>query len=89
MYFLGHGSIVWTHLAESSAQAHKPEIKRLAHLNMGFPGSVSGKNLLASAGDIRDPGLIPGLGRSLGGGHGNPLQYSGLENPMDRGAWHH
>ena len=44
------------------------------------------KNLPASAGDIRDTGLIPGLGRSPGGGHGNPLQYSCLENPMDRGA---
>ena len=46
------------------------------------------KNLPANAGDIRDPGFIPGLGRSPGGGHGNPLQYSCLENlPMDRGAW--
>ena len=45
------------------------------------------KNLPANAGDVRDVGLIPGLGRSLGGGHGNPLQYSCLENPMDRRAW--
>ena len=45
------------------------------------------KNLLANAGDLRDAGLIPGLGRSSGGGHGNPPQYSCLENPMDRGAW--
>ena len=45
------------------------------------------KNPPTSAGDIRDVGLIPGSGRSLGGGHGNPLQYSCLENPMDRGAW--
>ena len=45
------------------------------------------KNPPASAGDVRDAGSIPGLGRSPGGGHGNPLQYSGLENPMDRGAW--
>ena len=44
------------------------------------------KNLPASAEDIRDMGSIPGLGRSPGRGHGNPLQYSGLENPMDRGA---
>ena len=44
------------------------------------------KNPLANAGDIRDTGLIPGLGRSPGGGHGNPLQYSCLENPMDRGV---
>ena len=40
------------------------------------------KNPPANAGDIRDSGLIPGLGKSPGGGHGNPLQYSGLENPM-------
>ena len=41
----------------------------------------------ANTGDIRDMGLIPGLGRSPGGGHNNPPQYSCLENPMDRGAW--
>ena len=45
------------------------------------------KNLPASAGDIRDSGSVPGLGRSPGGGNGNPLQCSCLENPMDRGAW--
>jgi len=45
------------------------------------------KNLPANAGDIRDPGSIPGLARSPGGGHDNPLQHSCLENPMDRGAW--
>ena len=45
------------------------------------------KNSLASARDIEDMGLIPELGRSPGGGHGNPLQCSCLENPMDRGAW--
>ena len=45
------------------------------------------KNPPANAGDIRDEGLIPGSGRSPGGGNGNPLQYSCLENSMDRGAW--
>ena len=45
------------------------------------------KNPPADAGDVRDSGSVPGLGRSPGGGHGNPLQYSCLENPMDRGAW--
>ena len=45
------------------------------------------KNPPANAGHIRDVGLIPELGRSSGGGHGNPLQYSCLENSMDRGAW--
>ena len=45
------------------------------------------KNPFANAGDVIDGGLIPGLGRYPGGGYGNPLQYSCLENPMDRGAW--
>ena len=45
------------------------------------------KNLPASAGGVRDKSSIPGLGRSPGGGHGNPLQYSCLGNPIDRGAW--
>ena len=45
------------------------------------------KNLSANAGDIRDMGSIPESGRAPGGGHGNPLQYSCLENPVDREAW--
>ena len=45
------------------------------------------KNPPASGGDVRDVGSIPGSGRSPGGGHGNQLQYSCLENPMNRGAW--
>ena len=45
------------------------------------------KNPPANAGDIRDVGLTPGAGRSPGRGHGNPLQYSCLENPTDREAW--
>ena len=45
------------------------------------------KNLPANVGDVRDAGLILGLGRTPGGGHGNPLQYSCQENPMDRRAW--
>ena len=45
------------------------------------------KNPPANIGDIRDASSILGLGRSPGGGHGNPLQYSCLENPMERGAW--
>ena len=50
----------------------------------GLPWWLSGKELVCSAGDA---GSIPGLGRSPGGGNGNPLQYSCLENPMDSGAW--
>ena len=53
----------------------------------GFPGGASGKDPAANARDMRDVSSIPGLGRSPGGQHGNPLQYSGLENPVDRGAW--
>ena len=52
-----------------------------------FQVSLVVKNLPANAGELRDAGSIPGLGRSPRGGNGNPLQYSGLENPTDRGAW--
>ena len=52
-------------------------------LSQDFPGGSDGQ---ASAYNVGDPGLIPGLGRS-GEGNGNPLQYSCLENPMDGGAW--
>ena len=45
------------------------------------------KNLFASARDIKDTGLIPDSGKSPGGGRGSPLQYSCLENPMDKGTW--
>ena len=45
------------------------------------------KNLPASTGNVRETGLVPGLGGSPGGGHSNPLQYFCLENPTDRGAW--
>ena len=51
------------------------------------PMVLVAKNPSASAGDIRDVGSIPVSGRSPGGGHGKPLQYSCLRNPMDRGAW--
>ena len=57
------------------------------HSTMGFPGSASGEEPTCNAGDARDLALIPGLGGSPGGEHGNPLQYSCRENPMDRGAW--
>ena len=53
-------------------------------LVLGFPGGSDGK---APACNVGDPGSIPGSGRSPGEGNGNPLQYSCLENPMDRGAW--
>ena len=50
----------------------------------GFPDGSDSKEPACNAGD---PGLIPGLGRPPGGGNGNPLQYSCLKNPVDRGAW--
>ena len=50
----------------------------------GFPGGSAGKESACNAGDLAS---IPGLGRSPGEGHGDPLQYSSLENPMDRAAW--
>ena len=53
----------------------------------GFPSGSAGKESACKAGDTGDVGSIPGSGRSPGGGNGNPLQYSCLENPMDGGAW--
>ena len=68
---------------------HLPELSFLCVLNFCLLLTVVlvVKDPPASAGDIGDTGLILGSGRSPGGGHGNPLQYASLENPMDRGAW--
>ena len=54
---------------------------------LGVPSGSMVKNPSANAGDTEDVGSIPGLGRSPGGGNGNPLHYSCLGNPMDRGVW--
>ena len=54
---------------------------------LGFPDGSAGKGITCNAGDTGDGGLIPGSERSSGEGNGNPLQYSCLENPIDRGAW--
>ena len=62
----------------------KQNQKHLYTFLMGLPQWLSGKESTCNAGDA---GLIPGSGRSPGGGHGNPLQYPCLENPMDRGDW--
>ena len=59
-------------------------IMRLKYPSLGFPGGSVVKNLSANGGDM---GSIPRLGRSLGGGNGNPIQYSCLRNPIDRGTW--
>ena len=55
--------------------------------HLGFPGGSVVKNSSANAGDTKDVSSMPRLGRHPGGGNGNPLQYSCLENPMDRGTW--
>ena len=54
------------------------------YIYISFPGVLDSKESACNAEDL---GSIPGLGRSCGGGNGNPLQYSCLENPIDRGAW--
>ena len=59
-------------------------LMRLTLSKCGFPGGSDGKETPCNA---RNPGSVPGLGRFPGGGNGNPLQYSCLENAMDRGAW--
>ena len=64
---------------------HMPSVS-LSVLAIGLPQWLSDKESTCNAGDV-DEGLIPGSGRSPGGGHGNPIQYSCLENPVDRGAW--
>ena len=56
-------------------------------LSLRFPGGSVVKNPPTNAGDTRELGLVPGLGRSPGEGNGNPLQYSCQEKPMDRGSW--
>ena len=71
----------WWAAVYGVAQSRTP-LKRLS--SRGSPGGSDGKE---SACDVGDPGLIPGSARSSGEGNGNPLQYSCLENPMDRGAW--
>ena len=63
------------------------KIKDFMYQMTGFPGSSVVKNPPANVGDAGDVGLIPGSGRSPGGGNGNPLQYSCWDNATDRGAW--
>ena len=70
---------------EEDGRTPMPSLGRAAAIWAGgFPGSSDGKESACNAGD---PGSVPGSGRSPGGGHGTLLQYSCLENPMDRGAW--
>ena len=82
------GEPPWTE--ESSGLIHGVTIKHsiAQYVYVGFfHVGLRAKNPAANAGDIRYMGSIPGSGRSPGGGHGSPLQYSFLKSPMDRGAW--
>ena len=76
--------------AQAQAARDPPTMSyNIGHVRLilrGFPGGASGEEPLANAGDLRDVGLTPESGRFPGEGNGNPLQYSCLENPMDRGA---
>ena len=70
---------------QSLGREHPLEEGMATHSSiLGLPRGLSGKESACNAGD---PGSVPGSGRSPGEGNGNPLQYSCLENPMDRGAW--
>ena len=64
-----------------------PNLHWLNSATGGIPGGANGKELACQCRRFRNVSSILGLGRSPGGGHGNPLQYSCLENPMDRGTW--
>ena len=74
-------------LPVSQFSDHLSEFGTVTPISQASQVALVVKNLPANAEDIRDAGLIPGSGRSSGGGYGNPIQYSCLENPMDRGAW--
>ena len=90
MFILSKGSLQTGPMSHSAAAAE--EVLKVPHslADLVSDGDVGGsmvKNLPANAGDTRDVSSIPRSGRSPGGGNGNPLQYSCLEDSMDRGAW--
>ena len=66
---------------------YQTDLSSLTLAILGCPGGSAGKNWPANAGDTGEVSLIPGSGRSLGEGNGNPLKYSCLGNPTNRGAW--
>ena len=83
------GGGAWWAAVYGVAQS-RTRLKRLSSsssVSMELPQWLRGKESAWNVGDTEDVGLIPGSGRSPGGGHGSPFQYSCLENPMDRGAW--
>ena len=79
------GLELWARLG--AGWRHWQKLSASPHLDSGLPRCLWWERTHRSAGDVGDAGLIPGAGRFPGGGHGNPLQYSCLENPMDSGAW--
>ena len=81
-YFIFYGCITFPHIYSIYHIFNHSSVDVL-----GFPGGSVVKNPPANAGDAGDTGSVPGLGRSPGGGNGNPFQYSCLGNPMDRRAW--
>ena len=81
------GSSLVAALWGADSSCNVSPIVEVGGLSWGFPGGSVVKDLPASAGDTGDMGLIPGSGGSPGGGNGNPLEYSCLENSMDSGAW--
>ena len=86
----GHHTLGWTNRMYNTKSEPEFKLWTLRDNHMSVWASrvaLVVTNLPANAGDIRDSGSIPGSGRSPGGGHGNPFQYSCLENPMDRGNW--
>ena len=86
-YFLVYNGKKQNHcLKEISAHLRLLQLGKLRHGRVSQVVLVI-ENLPANAGDVGDSGLIPGSGTSPGGGHGNPLQYFCLENPIYRGAW--
>ena len=78
--------LVWVTISLSRGSS-QPRIYVYLQLIHGLPCWLSSKESACNAGDAGDAGSIPGSGRSPGGGHGNPLQYSCLKNPIDRRAW--
>ena len=84
---LGSAEDFWEHRDHLQRSNEQDNILAVLFPQLGFPGGSVIKNLPASAGGIRDEGLIPGSGRSPSEGNGYPLKYSCLENPMDRGVW--
>ena len=79
---------LWRFTEHKAPSQRSPDIIEQLNWTEGFPRWCHlVKNPLVNSGDIKDVGLIPGFGRFPGGGHGNPLQYSCLENPKNRGFW--